>query len=250
MEPPFYAKQYSDEAKAHLFASAYWVLAADEQLTGEEQLWLFEQFGERYTRDMLDSLMAMESDEFLARLADTRSHVPDSEMKTIEASLNEWLLSAAMADQTATLEEREIMEKLDEIARTGVLQPPPERKQPPPVPPEAKQQKPSQPPWKSATQAHRRRERRRGRRNRRLLPGEERTNGMVLGEVFADLKTEAEHPYQANRHALRALDINEDLQAGVEHLDNMLEGLDATIDLMLELKEEANELERHVASIC
>jgi hypothetical protein len=250
MKPPFYAKEHSDEAKLYLFASAYWVLAADEQLTGEEQTWLFDQFGELYTRDMLEGLMAMESEEYFTTLADARERVPEAEIGTIDASLHEWLLSAAMADQTATLEEREILEKLDEIARTSALQPTPVRKQPPPIPPQAKPEREPEPLWKEPTSVHRRKTRRQARRNRRLLPGEERTNGMVLGEIYADLKAKGEAPYQANRHALRALDINEDLQVGVRALDSMLEGLDTTIDFLLELKEEANELERHVASIC
>lgn len=104
MTAPFYARNFSAEARTFLYACAFWTVAADEEITDPEQQWLIEQFGEDGVTQSLDDYIALESSAFLKAFDNATRALPDDEKRVIYPQLEEWLTSCAEADAPADQE--------------------------------------------------------------------------------------------------------------------------------------------------
>lgn len=104
MTAPFYAKDFSVEARTFLYICAFWTVAADEELTPIEQEWLVDQFGQDGATKSLDEYLALESNAFLKAFDSAARALEDKDKRTIYPQLEEWLTSCADADGPADKE--------------------------------------------------------------------------------------------------------------------------------------------------
>jgi roadblock/LC7 domain-containing protein len=104
MTAPFYAKDFSVEARTFLYICAFWTVAADEELTAIEQEWLVDQFGQDGATKSLDEYLALESSAFLKAFDSASRALTDDDKRAIFPQLEEWLMSCADADGPADKE--------------------------------------------------------------------------------------------------------------------------------------------------
>ena len=74
------------------------------------------------------------------------------------------------------------------------------------------------------------------------------TSSDILRVGLAKAKKSGEVPYQANRHAVRAIDIDADGDAGLDEIGLMLSGLDKFGKDLKELKRAADRIARQPAA--
>ena len=89
--PELEPTEVSPRAQEFLFACAFWIMAADEQLTGEEQAWLFAEFGDSRANQLIQKTLAIESDDFLPYFDTTVNALSDDDKRTVYPQLPPWL---------------------------------------------------------------------------------------------------------------------------------------------------------------
>ncbi len=132
------ASDFSSEAQRFLFACVYWLTAADETITGEEQNWLITQFGQENVDRLLKEFIELDSAGFYVALDGGAAALADDEKLRIYTGLEEWLTDCAISDGNAAKGKEEVWEalrarvRLDaEVAR---LRTAPDAGDPPPLP--------------------------------------------------------------------------------------------------------------------
>lgn len=76
-----------------------------------------------------------------------------------------------------------------------------------------------------------------------------RTNGETLSEMLENALLTGEVPYQANRKAMRAFDVMEDVDEGSRELEITLNGVDKFIRDLQEVENVARDIAKHASSI-
>lgn len=74
-------------------------------------------------------------------------------------------------------------------------------------------------------------------------------NGDVLMEILEEAANVSEVPYQANRRAVKALDVDRDFGIGVKELAVVSNGVGPTIAKLEELKNAAKNVARKYAAV-
>ena len=111
------ASELSSEAQRFLFACVYWLTAADENITGEEQSWLSDQFGAAMVNQFLAEFVDLDSAGFYAAFDASLAAVGDDEKDRIYPGLEGWLADCAISDGAVAQGEEEIWEEIK--ARIG-----------------------------------------------------------------------------------------------------------------------------------
>lgn len=109
---PFYARDLSIEARRFLYSCAFWAVAADEELTGAEQKWLIDQFGEDGATSSLEEFVSLESDAFFAAFDASVKDMSDQDKAIVYPDLRSWLESCAGSEERTLKAEKEIIEKI------------------------------------------------------------------------------------------------------------------------------------------
>ena len=105
---PFVAKDFAANTQHILYALAYWVASADEELRPQEQEWLAAQFGEAESETLFEEFRHFTSEEFLATISDGVQDLQEHE-RHILPKLKLWLLSLAHSDGVFAVYERIIL---------------------------------------------------------------------------------------------------------------------------------------------
>ncbi len=134
--------EYSKSVQEFLFTCAFWILAADEELTSVEQEWLISFFGADTNKRYLNKLLSLASGEFLPafdRLVDT---LTDDDKRNIYPVLSPWLCQCVTVDGKLRASENEVMQEIkqhvdleNELTRLTANPPPIPDTQPPTIPP-------------------------------------------------------------------------------------------------------------------
>jgi WD40 repeat protein len=88
----------SELVQEFLYACAFWIVAADEELKPGEQTWLNSQFGKQRNDELLIQFSALEGDRFFQVLDDLARAVDDSAKRSIYPGLISWLQSCCGQD--------------------------------------------------------------------------------------------------------------------------------------------------------
>lgn len=91
---PFHASQFSDTTRKFLFACAFWLMAADEELTSAEQEWLSGQLGADAVALLLQEFISLDSAGFFATFDSLTASLPPSESRVVFAGLERWMQAA------------------------------------------------------------------------------------------------------------------------------------------------------------
>ena len=75
-----------------------------------------------------------------------------------------------------------------------------------------------------------------------------KTNGQLLQDALDEALAEGEMPYQANRSALKALDLMRDLEGGKAHLEAVLSGIDSFAASLERFRDAAENVSRRAVS--
>jgi hypothetical protein len=73
-------------------------------------------------------------------------------------------------------------------------------------------------------------------------------NGERLSEMLESAVLTGEVPYQANRQAMRAFDVTEDVDRGNRELDVLLSGIDSFIGELREVENAARSVAKRASS--
>jgi hypothetical protein len=109
---PFLAKDFSAQSQLLLYALAYWMAAADEELTATEQEWLAWQFGKDRADELLAEFSEKDDAAFHACIEKTFADLDHDEKTTILKYLRPWLLSLAHIDNVFALKERAAIRRI------------------------------------------------------------------------------------------------------------------------------------------
>lgn len=71
-------------------------------------------------------------------------------------------------------------------------------------------------------------------------------NGETLSDMLENAVLAGEVPYQANRRAIRALDVQDDMSAGNEELETTLNGIDKFIRDLQEVEDNARFVAKNI----
>lgn len=110
--PKVVPAEYPEHIQKFLFACAFWIVAADEQLTQGEQRWLTEQFGPRKTAFWLEEMTALQGARFFQVFDKLAAGLGENDKRRIYPALQAWLSSCAASDAAGNVEEREIIGKI------------------------------------------------------------------------------------------------------------------------------------------
>ncbi len=109
---------FKEETQRFLFACAYWVAAADEELVPAEQEWLEQQFGVDAAQRLMTEFINMSDGDYF-ELFDTKGGLlPFEEYGRITAGLNQWLLELVAIDGEVLESELESVRNI--IKRFGI----------------------------------------------------------------------------------------------------------------------------------
>lgn len=95
-----------------LYACAFWVVAADEELKPGEQTWLNSQFGGKRSDELIRQFSALESNRFFEVLKDLAYAVEDEAKRRIYPNLISWLQSCCGQDGDVGAAEAEVLVQL------------------------------------------------------------------------------------------------------------------------------------------
>lgn len=105
-------EEFTRNVQEFLFACAYWICAADEELRSEEQDWLIEQFGEKKTAAWLENCMNMESQAFLQHFDAMAHSLDDWQKRQVLPAIIPWLSDCVMADKQLDPAENQVLKEI------------------------------------------------------------------------------------------------------------------------------------------
>ena len=111
---------FRESTQRFLFACAYWVAAADEELVPAEQEWLENQFGKETVERLLGEFMGMSREAYFELFDTEGGLIPFEEYERVTAGLNGWLLDLMVCDGEAIDSELESTRKI--FDRFGIKQ--------------------------------------------------------------------------------------------------------------------------------
>jgi hypothetical protein len=107
-------KTFSQSTQEFLFACAFWIMAADEELKGLEQDWLVDQFGDQQAMTWLEKYMQMGGEEFVQHFDNLAEAVPVEEREKLYPVLKPWLGACVTSDGEWKPAENEVMLKIQD----------------------------------------------------------------------------------------------------------------------------------------
>ncbi|MEI6808338.1 MAG: WD40 repeat domain-containing protein [bacterium] len=110
--PRLVPAEFPEHIQKFLFACAFWIVAADEQLTQGEQRWLTEQFGPRKVGLWLEEMTAADGAQFYQAFDKLSAGLGDNDKRRIFPSLVAWLQDCGASDAAGGVQEKEIIEKI------------------------------------------------------------------------------------------------------------------------------------------
>lgn len=141
----------SENAQNFLFACAFWIMAADEELSTAEQNWLASQFGEEKYVDRLNEMLELPDGQFMPTFDARTRALTDEERRAIYPTLTKWLCQCVTADGELRAAENEVMRsiqnriELDAELKRLEQEPEESANEPPPAAPAEKPGEASQP---------------------------------------------------------------------------------------------------------
>ena len=143
--PKLVPAEYPEHIQKFLFACAFWIVAADEQLTQGEQRWLIEQFGQRKAASWLDEMTSMQGTQFYQVFDKLAAALGDNDKRRVYPLLVTWLHACGSSDMAGAAAEAEIVGKIRarlsldaqiaRLVRAPVKHVPPTPEQVAPLPP-------------------------------------------------------------------------------------------------------------------
>ncbi|MEI6218721.1 MAG: hypothetical protein WCP86_07455, partial [bacterium] len=112
LSPQVVPAEYPEHIQKFLFACAFWIIAADEQLTAGEQRWLTEQFGARKTSVWLDEMTASQGALFYQVFDKLAASLGENDKRRVYPGLVAWLKLCSASDAAGAASEEQVISKI------------------------------------------------------------------------------------------------------------------------------------------
>ena len=106
------ASEFGLETQKFLYACAYWIILADEQLTMDEQNWMKQEFDESHYNGWLLEFGILNKEEFLEQFDILSGSLPFEDQQKIFPIIHEWLVECCYSDGSIDDNEKAVIKDL------------------------------------------------------------------------------------------------------------------------------------------